>query len=405
MPTIDNWTSQRALIQNSVSGATRDWVRTPNWKVVVKTDDQPVNHYVDQYRSGSQTPVTQYWRNGGGPINYLWNNGLVWTGGQIEDAWWSLYTEKAYPASFQNGQIPNRVLVKALGKIADAKVNVAVALAEARKTSDLILSTASRLDKAYRAFRKGNFRQVAKQLNLASFNKAKKTVAYGDGIHKSWLEYKYGWMPLLMDVQNAAEFFAQQCVGRPTRFSVKASEKASREDFKVAKYTSYGSPTALDAETSEEVSATYEYKVKIWCELTNHTASELQQLGLANPALIAWELVPFSFVFDWFISVGNYLEGLTALTGVTVRRALESHKIVSGYYHSYPATLHTVSGFTYYTSAFSRRFSVRSYGREPLVVDPTLTFPPPMKSFSFEKTITSLALLRGKYRGHGGLNS
>jgi len=326
-------------------------------------------------------------------INYLWHDGFVWSGYDIDNAWWAHYVYNGHQAAFDGGQIPNRVLVKALGKIADSKVNIGVALADAHKTSDLILSTANRLDKAYRAFRKGNFRQVARQLNISP-----KTV------HKSWLEYKYGWMPLLMDVENSAEFFAQQVVGRPTRFSVKASEKAAKQSFTDTKYTSYGSPSALDATTFEECSSEYEYKVKIWCELTNHTASELQQLGLANPALIAWELVPFSFVFDWFLSVGNYLEGLTALTGVKVIRALESHKVDSGFFHSYPTTSHTYGGITYYTSGFSRSFKVRSYVRYPLVVDPTTTFPPPFKTFSFQKMITSLALLRGQYRGHGGLN-
>jgi hypothetical protein len=32
--------------------------------------------------------------------------------------------------------------------------------------------------------------------------------------------------------------------------------------------------------------------------------------GLLNPAAVAWELLPFSFVVDWFLPVGRYLEGL-----------------------------------------------------------------------------------------------
>lgn len=33
-----------------------------------------------------------------------------------------------------------------------------------------------------------------------------------------------------------------------------------------------------------------------------------QLLGLQDPELVAWELVPFSFVCDWFIPIGNYLQ-------------------------------------------------------------------------------------------------
>jgi hypothetical protein len=42
------------------------------------------------------------------------------------------------------------------------------------------------------------------------------------------------------------------------------------------------------------------------------------QLGFVNPAAIAWELVPFSFVVDWFVNVGEFLNNFTDLWGLTV---------------------------------------------------------------------------------------
>lgn len=39
-------------------------------------------------------------------------------------------------------------------------------------------------------------------------------------------------------------------------------------------------------------------------------------LGLTNPAAIAWELVPFSFVVDWFIPIGNFLNSWTDFLGL-----------------------------------------------------------------------------------------
>jgi hypothetical protein len=38
-------------------------------------------------------------------------------------------------------------------------------------------------------------------------------------------------------------------------------------------------------------------------------------LGLLNPAALAYELVPLSFVFDYFFSVGNFLTGLGSTIG------------------------------------------------------------------------------------------
>jgi hypothetical protein len=38
-------------------------------------------------------------------------------------------------------------------------------------------------------------------------------------------------------------------------------------------------------------------------------------LGLTNPALVAWELVPFSFVVDWALPIGDWLSSLDAMLG------------------------------------------------------------------------------------------
>jgi hypothetical protein len=42
----------------------------------------------------------------------------------------------------------------------------------------------------------------------------------------------------------------------------------------------------------------------------------LESAGLVNPLSIAWELLPWSFVVDWFIPVGNTLEAMTAGYGL-----------------------------------------------------------------------------------------
>jgi hypothetical protein len=43
----------------------------------------------------------------------------------------------------------------------------------------------------------------------------------------------------------------------------------------------------------------------------------LAQTGFTNPLNLGWEILPFSFVVDWFLPVGNYLETLSAWDGLT----------------------------------------------------------------------------------------
>jgi hypothetical protein len=282
----------------------------------------------------------------------------------------------------------NETKLKALVKIADAKVNVAVTLAEAHKTSDLILDAARRIDRAYRAFRKGNLKGVAENLNITPRR-----------LHKSWLEYKYGWMPLLMDVKGAAEFFAQQHVVRSPRFKVSASNTVTKTYPAILPWSPMGTPN----NGIELWSCTRTVKVVVWCELSSPHLSELQQLGLTNPALIAWELIPFSFVFDWFVQVGDWLTGLTALQGVTVIRAFTSYvegrscqQDFAGYAN------HDLSGSNTRTP-MSFGYSRRYYVRTPLVLDPSELYPPMTNSFDFKKLVTSLALIQGTHRGNARL--
>lgn len=50
-----------------------------------------------------------------------------------------------------------------------------------------------------------------------------------------------------------------------------------------------------------------------------------QSLGLLDPLTLAWELIPFSFVVDWFLPVGTYLSQLTALNGLTLMNGFTSY--------------------------------------------------------------------------------
>ena len=63
-------------------------------------------------------------------------------------------------------------------------------------------------------------------------------------------------------------------------------------------------------------STTVGVSCKLYYSVSNPWLYGLNSLGLINPLLVAWELTTLSFVFDWFIPVGTFLEALTSSVGI-----------------------------------------------------------------------------------------
>lgn len=63
----------------------------------------------------------------------------------------------------------------------------------------------------------------------------------------------------------------------------------------------------------------YVVKAGIKAHVTNDTLAQLGSHGLLNPAALAWELFPVSFVIDWFVPIGDFLGGLSTHFGMEFR--------------------------------------------------------------------------------------
>ena len=363
------------LYATSLDYRSRTWTNTAGYSGQ-GGDNLPVNSYTDwQCKADSNVASSTRRNKSTGVVTTTlkgWNPDLSY----FRELGSTLVSHRS-DASFSN-----ELQLRCLSKVADAKTNLRVMFAERQKTCDFILSTANRIYEAGRNFRRGRFRKAAEILGVSK-----------GGLPRSLLEFKYAVVPLLMDVKNSAEFFAQRVVGRPLRFSV---HSRLSEDLVVnlaqAGLNRMGFDTNLEKLTYA-VSSKKTCRVKLWCEITNPRLSELQQLGLTNPALVAWELTPFSFVFDWLLGVGQWLEGLTALHGVTVRKAMFSSSRVLD-----TAAIETFPGYSgvfdvYGSWTIYRHAHTRSYSRSPITVSPWGLRPVLSEDLSFERFMTGLALI------------
>lgn len=116
-----------------------------------------------------------------------------------------------------------------------------------------------------------------------------------------WLEARYGWRTLLYDIVDLHDA-VQSLNDKRRRFSERAGH-TSRDQVLVAN-TSYD----LDGY------CTFQRHVMTYRELSRRgsvTADIEPPRFQFNPVTTAWELIPYSFVIDWLIGVGESLESLS----------------------------------------------------------------------------------------------
>lgn len=207
---------------------------------------------------------------------------------------------------------------KCLSQARDMKVNVPVMLGEGRQTVRMLADTVRTLGRAYRNFRRGRFRQAAKELGIAE---------PGKGSANHWLAYNYGWMPLLSDAKGLVKLAEKGLIDpdRGPRFSVRGNAIDVIPDWKEV-ISGQGASNLPGGQTTLRGTCVAHAKAGLLLEF-KPGATGLASVGLGtfDPLLTAWELTPFSFVFDWFINVGGYLEALSTFSDVTPLAGFESH--------------------------------------------------------------------------------
>jgi len=123
--------------------------------------------------------------------------------------------------------------------------------------------------------------------------------------------------------------------------------------------------------------------------LTNENLFLANRVGLINPASIAWEVLPFSFVVDWFTGLGNAIDGFTDLAGLSYDHTYTTEywriDSVNRYWNDWRP------GRAYKTSVFAREFR---HNRKAGLSRPTV-LPPRLQNFgsSLTRAASAVSLL------------
>jgi len=282
--------------------------------------------------------------------------------------------------------VRNRAFQRMSKQFSSVRVNVAQFFGERRQTAEMFASTANRIASAARALKRADLKTFSKSLGLSGTEtrsakqawRAVENTPSWKRIPNYWLEYVYGWKPLLSDVHAAAELLAEKVVGQPVCGNTKVSASLSRRVESLSPRSGFGHITVDNRATY-----TTSVRSRAYYKQDSEAQSVLAQTGISNPLLLAWELLPYSFVVDWFYPVGNYLESLTAFDGFTLDGGYVSTKMDAafsgevGVYNQpgYPFRTVSVGGSTLATGCrYTRTLSTLNYvpqlrspiGGEPL---------------------------------------
>lgn len=203
-------------------------------------------------------------------------------------------------------KLSSQLLPKLYSKVKNQSVNLAQALAERRQTISMFAQTATRLAKAFVSLKRGNIGSAVKSI----FPTTKKKLA------DDTLMVQFGVKPLLSDLDGVAKHLA---VPEDITFDiiVQRTEKipVTRLDTRNIVFNFKGRSTV-------DLSGSVTVRYKVRCRV-NSISREFDRLGFTNLSSLAWELAPYSFVADWFIPIGNYLNTMDAFSGVTI---VSAHK-------------------------------------------------------------------------------
>lgn len=185
-------------------------------------------------------------------------------------------------------------LSKLVDKWKNSDVNIGVSLGEGKESLSMIASSLVGIAQSARSIKRGDLggaiRHLQHPVPRRARRKAAKRLSQGD-VSGSWLALNLGWAPMISDIYAMSEYLKDQ-----------------GGYAKVSSGWDKGVATALTAGkfTKRECKQRYVCKVRT-------PPSEYDRLGLTNPAVIAWELVPLSFVADYFLPIGDFVNALTAL--------------------------------------------------------------------------------------------
>lgn len=201
--------------------------------------------------------------------------------------------------------LQRRGIVECKQKMLESKMDLAESLVDMDKTVMLIAERAMTVLLAWQHMRKGNHKKALEVLGISKKSLNSKSAA------EAWLEVQYAWLPLLNDVYSGVEV-VKDLLGDPLAHHTYAKRRVKEPLWapKLSPQNNEWTGVSQSATSLCEVETKFRFRVE------NSLLAYITGFKLSNPLYVFWVAMPFTFVVDWFLPIGDWLDSLTATHGL-----------------------------------------------------------------------------------------
>lgn len=209
--------------------------------------------------------------------------------------------------------IINSIVNSAIADCKSSLFDALTTLAEAYETLDLLKTQYGRVKyyglKAARFARTVYHRVYGRLRKLKpDKRKARSLRAQARAFASKWLEYRYGWLPAIY----AAQDFIKAMTDKQKKSELVTGKAKQVVDLSDSDYV-INTTTTYTQTITDIISGTRTYRAKAYARIDDVSR---HRFGF-DSTLTAWERVPFSFVVDWFVGVGDWLKAWSPVDGTT----------------------------------------------------------------------------------------
>jgi hypothetical protein len=227
------------------------------------------------------------------------------------------------PPSWMTAAVMPSLTNEALIDLKNRKVNLAITIAERQKTADMVVRRvydlivlARQVVRCLRSLKRFRGRPVSSHREC---EKLAVDLTRDWNLPNLWLEYQYGWRQIVSDIYGMIEALQKFEGSSFQRYRVKGRARTARfySDIVDVGFGMAGAwPSAVPVLRTITRNGRYFWKIRIDCVLKDDIYRTMSDVGIFDPQLVAWELLPYSFVVDWLIRVGQYLDAINAYQGL-----------------------------------------------------------------------------------------